>query len=230
MSTNSIGHQIIAARKHQGLSQEALAAMANVSLSTIQRIEKGAVQPRSFTLKTLATALELDFAKLITQEEIAPETVANASTQEIPLLKRMLMYGILGTLFPLCNIIIPFVFWKKKKAILSNNLAAGSILSFQILWSITVVLAIFLTELIIYLITGLEGYRPFPVEFFFISFICDCKPRHQFKTSHKTKYNKPTNFFFCSQFLLRNPRLENHQKPINTIYISIYTSNEARMT
>jgi transcriptional regulator with XRE-family HTH domain len=166
MSINSIGNKIVAARKHKGLSQEALAAVANISLSTIQRIEKGAVQPRSFTLKTLANALEIDFTELIAQEETTPKTVVDSSEQEIPLLKRMLMFGMLGTLFPLCNIIIPFVFFKKKKTLLSTNVAAGSILSFQILWTMTVVLSIFLTELVIYLITGLEGYRPFPVEFF----------------------------------------------------------------
>ena len=166
MSTNSIGHKIVAARKHNGLSQEALAELAAVSLSTIQRIEKGAVKPRPFTLKTLATALEINFTELIAQEE-APTTPAKNTTKEaIPLLKRMVMYGMLGTLFPLCNIIFPFVYSKKKKAILSTCSGAGNLLSFQILWTITVVLAIFLTEFIMFLITGLEGYRPFPVEFF----------------------------------------------------------------
>lgn len=166
MNNNSIGKKIVQARKHKGLSQEALAEIANISLSTIQRIEKASVQPRSFTLKTLATALELDFSELIVEDEIAQESIIKTPEQQFTVLKRMLMYGMLGTLIPLCNIIIPFVFWKKKKAMLSNNVAAGSILSFQILWSITVVLAIFLTELVIYLVTGLEGYRPFPVEFF----------------------------------------------------------------
>ena len=165
MSTKSIGHKIVAARRHKGLSQEALAAIANISLSTIQRIEKNTVQPRSFTLKTLATALEIDFSELIAVHETKQEAVADNATETVALLKRMLMYGILGTLIPLCNILFPFVFRKKKKAILGNNSAAGSILSFQILWSIAVVLSIFLTEFVIYLITGLEGYRPFPVEF-----------------------------------------------------------------
>ena len=201
MGKNSIGHKIVTARKHKGLSQEALAAKANVSLSTIQRIEKGAVQPRSFTLKTLATALEIDFAALIAQEETTTASVADISVQEIPFLKRMLMYGILGTLFPLCNIIIPFVFWKKKKAVLSNNAAAGSILSFQILWSITVVLAIFLTELVIYLITGLEGYRPFPVEFFLyilfviINLIISLKQVTKLNTTNQQLFSFVPNFF-----------------------------------
>jgi len=167
MSKNSIGHTIIAARKKQGLSQEALAEMANVSLSTIQRIEKNAVQPRSFTLKTLATALELDFVTLIAVEETTPASVTDTSAHQLPALKRMVLLGMLGSLIPLCNILFPLVFRKrKKKAMLSDNSAAGAILSFQILWTIAVVLSFFLADFIIYLVTGLEGYRPVPVELF----------------------------------------------------------------
>jgi transcriptional regulator with XRE-family HTH domain len=201
MSKNSIGQKIVAGRKHKGLSQEALAAMANISLSTIQRIEKDAVQPRSFTLKTLATALELNFAELIAQEEIATASVEDTTAQEIPVLKRMLMLGLLGTLIPLCNIIFPLVFLKKKKAVLVNNLAAGSILSFQILWSITVVLAIFLAEFVIYLITGLEGYRPFPVEFFLyllfviVNLIISLKQVTKLNTTNQQIFSFVPNFF-----------------------------------
>ena len=201
MSTKSIGHKIVAARKHKGLSQEALAAIANISLSTIQRIEKNTVQPRSFTLKTLATALEIDFSELIAKDETEQEFVVGNSKKELPLLKRMLMYGILGTLIPLCNIIFPFVFWKKKKAILKNNSAAGSILSFQILWSISVVLSIFLTEFVIYLITGLEGYRPFPVEFLlYIIFVIlnlfiSLKQVTKLNTTNQNVFSFVPNFF-----------------------------------
>jgi transcriptional regulator with XRE-family HTH domain len=127
---NTTGEKIIEARKQKGLSQEALAAVANISLSTIQRIEKGKVQPRSFTLKTLAVALKIDFSELISQKNIVQGVAIDNSKQELPALKSMLVYGMLGTLLPLFNIIIPFVFRKKEKIILANNSAAGSILSF----------------------------------------------------------------------------------------------------
>lgn len=48
---SNLAINIINSRKNLGLSQEALAEKANVSLSTIQRIEKGTVKPRPFTLK-----------------------------------------------------------------------------------------------------------------------------------------------------------------------------------
>ena len=107
----------------------------------------------------------------------------------------------LGTILPLFNIIIPFVYKKRKKTILSNNSAAGSILSFQILWSISVILAIFLTEFVIYLITGLEGYRPFPVEFFlYILFvitnlIISLKQVKKLNTKDQTIFSFIPNFF-----------------------------------
>ena len=56
---NQLGKKIIEARKKLSLTQEALAEKSNISLSTIQRIEKGMVKPRPFTLTTLAETLEL---------------------------------------------------------------------------------------------------------------------------------------------------------------------------
>lgn len=198
---NTIGEKIIDARKQKGLSQEALAAIANISLSTIQRIEKEKVQPRSFTLKTLATALEIDFSELIVQDKTTKEVSIDNSKKEFYALKNMVACGMLGTLLPLFNIIIPFIFRKKRKIILANNIAAGSILSFQILWSISVVLTLFLTEFVIYLITGLEGYRPFPVEFFLyivfviINLIISLKQVKKLNTKDQTIFSFIPNFF-----------------------------------
>lgn len=198
---NTIGEKIIDARKQKGLSQEALAAIANISLSTIQRIEKEKVQPRSFTLKTLATALEIDFSELIVQDKTTKEVSIDNSKKEFYALKNMVVCGMLGTLLPLFNIIIPFIFRKKRKIILANNIAAGSILSFQILWSISVILTLFLTEFVIYLITGLEGYRPFPVEFFLyivfviINLIISLKQVKKLNTKDQTIFSFIPNFF-----------------------------------
>ncbi|NQY30409.1 MAG: helix-turn-helix domain-containing protein [Flavobacteriaceae bacterium] len=166
----SLGSTIIDSRKKLGLSQEALAEKANVSLSTIQRIEKGTVKPRSFTLKTLATALEIDFSELITESTIAKDEISQHKETEFVVLKRMAIYGLFGTLIPLFNIIIPYVFWRKKKENFTLKNAAGKLLSFQILWLLTVIICAFLSSFIVYLITGLEGYRPFPIEFYLYLF------------------------------------------------------------
>ncbi len=162
----SLGTIISDSRKKLGLSQEALAEKAKVSLSTIQRIEKGTVRPRSFTLKTLATALEIDFSELITESTITKDEISQHKEPEFVVLKRMAIYGLFGTLIPLFNIIIPYIFWRKKKENFTLKNAAGKLLSFQVLWLLTVIICAFLSSFIVYLITGLEGYRPFPIEFY----------------------------------------------------------------
>ncbi len=59
---SSLGNKIGDSRKKLGLSQDALAEKANVSLSTIQRIEKGTVTPRPFTVKILAETLGMEIS------------------------------------------------------------------------------------------------------------------------------------------------------------------------
>lgn len=47
-------------RKAKGLTQEELAEKSHINVRTIQRIEAGAVEPRSYTLKAILTALDRD--------------------------------------------------------------------------------------------------------------------------------------------------------------------------
>ncbi len=56
--------RIVAERKRKGLTQEQLAEAANVTVRTIQRIESGESMPRAYTLKTIATALNIEFELL----------------------------------------------------------------------------------------------------------------------------------------------------------------------
>ncbi len=51
-------------RVKKGLTQEELADKTELSVRTIQRIENGEVDPRSFTLQMIAKALEVDFSIL----------------------------------------------------------------------------------------------------------------------------------------------------------------------
>jgi len=56
----------------KGLTQEELAAKTDISVRTIQRIENGEVEPRAFTLQTIAPVLGLvydDFIKYKKQEQ-----------------------------------------------------------------------------------------------------------------------------------------------------------------
>ncbi|UEG54232.1 helix-turn-helix domain-containing protein [Mucilaginibacter daejeonensis] len=58
-------HQkIVMARTRSGLTQEELATRCGVTSRTIQRIESGSTVPRSFTLRSIATALNIPFEQL----------------------------------------------------------------------------------------------------------------------------------------------------------------------
>ena len=142
-----LAKKIINARKHLGLSQEALAEKSNVSLSTIQRIEKGAVKPRAFTLKVLAEALQIELTELVFHD-----VEKKVSNETISALKKINLYTMFFVFFPFVNMIIPLLFWKRNKQLSSNDPIAGKIITFQLLWSLAVfigaLLSIFLTNLI----------------------------------------------------------------------------------
>lgn len=143
---SNLASNISNSRKKMGLSQEALAEKANVSLSTIQRIEKGTVKPRAFTIKVLAETLDLDISELIS---IPTENETSELTSVA--LKKMNLSSLFLAFLPFINFIIPFVFWKKNKEIQSRNTIAGKIVSFQLLWSIVTIIgmgiALFLSNL-----------------------------------------------------------------------------------
>jgi DNA-binding XRE family transcriptional regulator len=139
-------------RKKLGLSQEALAEKANVSLSTIQRIEKGTVKPRAFTVKVLAETLDLNISELFSKS-----TESNNSKLILSALKRMNLSNLLLVFVPFINLIIPTILWKKSKDIQSNNIVAGKIISFQLLWSIVALIGMGITLFTSNLIIGNAG-------------------------------------------------------------------------
>ena len=144
--------KICDSRKKLGLSQEALAEKANVSLSTIQRIEKGTVKPRAFTIKVLAETLGFDISELIS----TPTDTKNA---QLPFssLKKMNLSSLFLGFVPFINLIIPIVLWKQSKDIQSKNSIAGKIISFQLLWSIVAIIGMGITLFISNLIIGNAG-------------------------------------------------------------------------
>ena len=61
MDAITVGELFQNKRKEKGLTQEDLAARANLDTRTIQRIEKGEVKPYFSTLKALSDVLHFDF-------------------------------------------------------------------------------------------------------------------------------------------------------------------------
>lgn len=145
---SSLARNICDSRRKMGLSQEALAEKANVSLSTIQRIEKGTVKPRAFTIKVLAETLGLDISELISVP------IENENNKLLfSSLKKMNLSALLLVFLPFINLITPIVLWKKSDEIQTKNMIAGKIISFQLLWSIVAIIgmgiALFISNIII---------------------------------------------------------------------------------
>lgn len=97
--------QIAALRKSKGLTQEELAALTSFTIRTIQRIESGESNPRSFTLKAIAKALDTPYEYFNTGQ------VADADPGYIPAAshKDSLHTLQLVNLFSFFYLIIPFV-------------------------------------------------------------------------------------------------------------------------
>ncbi len=68
MKQPELGQKISELRKSKGLTQEELVEQCNISVRTIQRIEAGEVTPRSYTIKTILSALDYDLEKIQTEE------------------------------------------------------------------------------------------------------------------------------------------------------------------
>ncbi|MEM7110023.1 MAG: helix-turn-helix transcriptional regulator [Bacteroidota bacterium] len=64
-----IAEKIVHHRKLKGVTQEDLAAACNLNVRTIQRIEAAEVDPRLYTLKTIAEALDVSMESFIPPPE-----------------------------------------------------------------------------------------------------------------------------------------------------------------
>ncbi len=94
-------------RVKKGLTQEELASLTDLSARTIQRIENGEVDPRSYTLQMIAKALDVDFSVFVdnSQDECQSSTMKN----ENHWLALLHLSGLLPLFFP--SVLI----WNHKK-------------------------------------------------------------------------------------------------------------------
>lgn len=108
MKNQSISENLIYQRKLKGYTQEDLAEKTSVGVRTIQRIEKGEVQPHLQTVKLLAVGLDINVDDLIVVENPKEETIQR---------KWMLMLHALpffGFIIPFANILFPIFVWIHK--------------------------------------------------------------------------------------------------------------------
>lgn len=62
MKQQELGTKLAELRKAKGLTQEDLVAKCNINVRTLQRIEAGKVIPRSYTLKSILSVLEIGYS------------------------------------------------------------------------------------------------------------------------------------------------------------------------
>jgi len=109
MESRSIAKNLTYQRKLKGYSQEELSERTQVTVRTIQRIEKGNVQPHLQTVKLLASALEIEVEDLLVLENPKEETIQRKWL--------LLLHGtpILGLILPFCNVLFPLFLWIHKR-------------------------------------------------------------------------------------------------------------------
>lgn len=135
MKINSISKNLIYQRKLKGYTQEELSDRTQVTVRTIQRIEKGDVQPHLQTVKLLASALEVEVADLLPLEDPKEENIQKKWL--------ILIHGtpLIGMVLPFFNILLPIFLWIHKRQ--DNKIYdrhGRAVINFQI----TVTIAFFL--------------------------------------------------------------------------------------
>ena len=129
MNQPDLGLKIAELRQQNGLTQEKLAEYCEVSTRTIQRIESGEVEPRSFTRNSLSNILEFDFGKENTNNE-------------------NLWLALLHLSSVVCVVFIPLLLWSwKKDQSYKIDQQGRAVLNFQI--TITLVLFAFTLVLMV---------------------------------------------------------------------------------
>jgi uncharacterized Tic20 family protein len=129
MNQPDLGLKITELRQQKGFTQEKLAEYCDVGTRTIQRIESGEVEPRSFTRNSLSNILEFDFGRENTNNE-------------------NLWLALLHLSSVVCIVFIPLLLWSwKKDQSYKIDQQGRDILNFQI--TITLVLFAFVLVLMI---------------------------------------------------------------------------------
>jgi uncharacterized Tic20 family protein len=128
MDKTVIAKKIIYFRKLRGITQETLSEATGLNVRTIQRIESGEVDPRLYTLKSIADALDVNL------EELLPEPTQHELNQ----IAALHITPIAFFFFPIIgNVIVPFIFWMlKREEVNGINKHGKDILNGQLTYSI----------------------------------------------------------------------------------------------
>ena len=108
MRSQKLSENLIYQRKLKGYSQEELSEKTTVGVRTIQRIEKGDVQPHLQTVKFLAVGLDVEVEDLIVLDNPKEEAIQR---KWLLLLHASPFFGFI---IPFANVLFPLFTWMSK--------------------------------------------------------------------------------------------------------------------
>jgi transcriptional regulator with XRE-family HTH domain len=154
-------------RRIHNLSQEGLAEASGISIRTIQRIENAESVGSAYTLNALAGALHINAKDLLSWESRENSLPYSGSTRQLKLLN---LSALLVLIVPFANLIAPaFIFFKNKKDEAVSK-QGRKILSFQILFSLTTILAMVILPVLLLIIPVFRANRiPLFIPIYFIA-------------------------------------------------------------
>lgn len=138
-----LGQKIKDLRVLKGLTQEDLAEKTHLSVRTIQRIESGDVDPRTYTLTLLAEALGVDLEEF-TREKIDQENNIELKENTEQWLALLHLSGLFVMLIP------PVIIWIwKKEELKDHEDHFKAVMNFQISMLIYLMAALFLVLIVV---------------------------------------------------------------------------------
>ncbi|WP_020571094.1 helix-turn-helix domain-containing protein [Neolewinella persica] len=150
--------RIVDARKSKGYSQEELAFAAGLSLRTVQRIEKGSVRPRLYSLRSLAEALDCAPDQFRQAQESTPSSSKRTGMNWMTLS----VYSVV--ILPFLPMLLQAILWHRAKDItVEEDLRYRESLHFQGRWLAGLLITLFALPLVTQLLTGQVRYGDFPL-------------------------------------------------------------------
>ena len=105
MKQPELGKHIFNLRKEKGLTQEELVEQCNINVRTIQRIEAGEVNPRSYTVKLILEVLGEDL-RMLEADSLKANSLDVWSANDLKKLNRSWFFGIFYAIVNFIGIII----------------------------------------------------------------------------------------------------------------------------
>ena len=164
-------------REIKQLTQHELSDKSNVSVRTIQRIEKNMSVGSPFVIKSLCKALQIDIESLeinkaeLESNEVQKMGITADEIHDIKELKYINFSSLLVLIFPFFNLIFPSLLYRIYRKVLINKPIALRIINFQTIWTFGTLIIIIFIPAMVQAFFGLHEYSGHPL-FIWLYFLC----------------------------------------------------------